>query len=220
MPRSRSALTMRLWTYDMNYAAHSPPGLVDRARLCVARPSAECTAVRSCRRCERPGTCGRSSSSSAVIAITAVALLVTGGRWSPEQRMPSAFGVEQVARAGWRRRGAGIDRDRPGGFGADSACGLHRLGRHRSPGRCPYAPYGRGPLRRIGRRCWRWWTPRAGRRCAGAPFAPPNKGSAGSKLTMRDEASGVLVQAVIPARVVRPMRGARPHRARPWLARE
>ena len=32
----------------------------------------------------------------AVVAVTAVALVATGSRWSPAQRMPSAIGVEQV----------------------------------------------------------------------------------------------------------------------------
>jgi len=35
--------------------------------------------------------------SLAVIVITVLALLGIVGRWSPEQRMPSAFGAEQVA---------------------------------------------------------------------------------------------------------------------------
>jgi hypothetical protein len=34
--------------------------------------------------------------SLAVVAVTALALLATGSRWSPAQRMPSAIGVEQV----------------------------------------------------------------------------------------------------------------------------
>jgi hypothetical protein len=33
----------------------------------------------------------------AVVAVTAVALVATGSRWSPAQRMPSAIGAEQVA---------------------------------------------------------------------------------------------------------------------------
>jgi hypothetical protein len=32
-----------------------------------------------------------------VVAVTAVALLATGSMWSPAQRMPSAIGAEQVA---------------------------------------------------------------------------------------------------------------------------
>jgi hypothetical protein len=35
--------------------------------------------------------------SLAVVAVTAVALLATGSKWSPAQRMPSAIGAEQVA---------------------------------------------------------------------------------------------------------------------------
>jgi hypothetical protein len=35
--------------------------------------------------------------SLAVVAVTALALLATGSMWSPAQRMPSAIGVEQVA---------------------------------------------------------------------------------------------------------------------------
>jgi fumarate reductase subunit D len=35
--------------------------------------------------------------SLAVVAVTAVALLVIGSMWSPAQRMPSAIGVEQVS---------------------------------------------------------------------------------------------------------------------------
>jgi hypothetical protein len=35
--------------------------------------------------------------SLAVVAVTAVALFAVGSRWSPAQRMPSAFGAEQIA---------------------------------------------------------------------------------------------------------------------------
>ena len=48
-----------------------------------------------------------------MIAATTAALLATGAKWSPEQRMPSAIGVEQV----------------PAPAGADLAFALTGVGR-------------------------------------------------------------------------------------------
>jgi hypothetical protein len=134
--------------------------------------------------------------SLAVVAVTAVALLATGSRWSPAQRMPSAIGAEQVA-------------EPPG---ADVAVALTAIG-----------PEGPGLIQRAVFTV----SDDAGRpvpvstRLVGDGTADPatllvvldpisraelcERTVDGSlqgrpmKLTVRDQASGVLVQAVIPA---------------------
>jgi hypothetical protein len=88
-------LSMRLWTYNMNYEH------IRRLDWLIVLACALLTAVGMHSRPELPSL--RTARhmrmiviSVAVIAITAVAVLATGGRWSGEQRMPSAFGAEQV----------------------------------------------------------------------------------------------------------------------------
>ena len=132
----------------------------------------------------------------AVVAVTAVALVATGSRWSPAQRMPSAIGAEQVAAPP----------------GADVAFALTAIG-----------PEGPGLIQRAvftasddtGRP-----VPVSTRLVEGGTADPATllvvldpggrpelcertvDGSEQGwpvKLTLRDQASGVLVQAVIPA---------------------
>jgi hypothetical protein len=62
--------------------------------------------------------------SLAVVAVTAVALVATGSRWSPAQRMPSAIGAEQVAAPP----------------GADAAIALTAIG-PQGPGLIPHAVF-------------------------------------------------------------------------------
>jgi hypothetical protein len=132
----------------------------------------------------------------AVVAVTALALFATGSKWSPAQLMPSAFGAEQV----------------PAPPGADVALNLTAFG-----------PDGRELMQRADFRAWDD-TGRpvpvstslvgGGRPDAAAVLMVVDPASrsqvceravggslqGGSvKLTVRDHASGVLLQAVIPA---------------------
>ena len=75
----------------------------------------------------------------AVVAVTALALLAIGSMWSPAQRMPSAIGVEQVAAPSGSDVAFALTTYGAGRSGADSACGLHRLRRHRSSRRGQHA---------------------------------------------------------------------------------
>jgi hypothetical protein len=131
----------------------------------------------------------------AVVALTAVALFVTGSIWSPAQQMPSAFGAEQVAAprgadvalqltalgpegremmqraifTGWDDTGrpVPISTSLVGGRSADSVTVLMVVD-----------PVSRSRL--------------CERTVEGSPQGWP------VKLTVRDQASGLLVQAVIP----------------------
>ena len=118
--------------------ADPPPGLVDRARLCVAHR----------RRGAQPS---RSADGANGWAHPDGPHLSGGGRGhrrgASRHRQQvvagAAHAVRHRRRAGRRaaggRRGIRLDRYRAGGSGADSACGLHRLRRHRSPGRGQHA---------------------------------------------------------------------------------
>lgn len=89
------AIAMRVWTVDMNYAHIQRldwlivlvcAGLVTSATLIrVSLP---------------PRVCPRKALSAlivlSVIALTVAAVQLANNRWSPQQRMPSAFGIEQV----------------------------------------------------------------------------------------------------------------------------
>jgi hypothetical protein len=133
--------------------------------------------------------------SLAVVAVTAVALLATGSRWSPAQRMPSAIGAEQI----------------PAPPGADVALALTAIG-----------PEGPGLIQRAlftasddtGRPVpihTRLVEDRTADPTLLVMLDPEGRpqlcertvdGSEQGwpvKLTLRDEASGVLVQAVFPA---------------------
>jgi hypothetical protein len=137
----------------------------------------------------------------AVVAVTTVALLATGSKWSPAQRMPSVIGAEQV----------------PAPPGADVAFALTAIGPE-GPGLIQRAVFtasddtGRPVpvLTRLvgdgkadpatllvvldpGSRQELCGAPRLGRTVDGSEQGWP------IKLTVRDQASGMLVQAVIPA---------------------
>jgi hypothetical protein len=187
---------MRLWTYDMNY-------------LHIRR--LDWLIVVACALLATVGTHGRPALPSvrtarhmrkilvflAGIAITAGAVLVTGGRWSPDQRMPSAFSVEQV----------------PKPPGADLAFALTAIG-----------PDGFRLIQRAdftasddtGRPVSVQTRLLVGDGTADRatllvqldpsrqrPLCKPRVGASGQdmpvKLTLRDQTSGVLVQGIIPA---------------------
>jgi hypothetical protein len=89
------SLSMRLWTYDMNYEH------IRRLDWLIVLACAVLTTVGMRSRPELPSLRAARHMrqilvSVAVIAITAVAVLATGSRWSGEQRMPSAFAAEQI----------------------------------------------------------------------------------------------------------------------------
>jgi hypothetical protein len=190
------SLSMWLWTYDMNYehirrldwlivlacALLAAGGIHNRPELPSARTARHIWKILV---------------SLAVIAITAVTLLLVCARWSPAQRMPSAFSAEQV----------------PAPAGADVALALTSIG-----------PEGSRLIQRafftasddtgrpIGVRTRVVVGDRPGDRATllvmlDARSRPELCGRTvrGSeqdrtvKLTMRDESSGVLVQGVIPA---------------------
>ena len=188
-------LSMRLFTDGVNYEQ------IRRLDWLIVLACALLTAIGAHSRPDLPlvRTAGHIRTvliSLAVVAVTAVALLATGSRWSPAQRMPSAIGAEQVAAPP----------------GADVAFALTAIGPE-GPGLIQRAVFtasddtGRPvPVRT---------------RLVGDGTADPatllvvlDPGSRpelcertvdGSeqgwpvKLTVRDQASGVLVQAVIPA---------------------
>ena len=175
--------------------AYPPPGLVDRARLCVAhrhrgaQPSRPAPVA-------NVGHIRTVLISLAVVAVTAVALVATGSRWSPAQRMPSAIAAEQVAAPP----------------GADVAIALTAIGPE-GPGLIQRAVFtasddtGRPvpvilgwprTARRIRRRCWWCWIPSSRAELCERTLGGSLQGRP-VKLTVRDQASGVLVQAVIPA---------------------
>jgi hypothetical protein len=131
-----------------------------------------------------------------VVAVTAVALLATGNRWSPAQRMPSAIGAEQVAAPP----------------GADVALALTAIGPE-GPGLIQRAVFtasddtGR-PVPVLTRMVGDGTADLATLLVVLDPGSRPElceRSVDGSeqgwpvKLTLRDQASGVLVQAVIPA---------------------
>ena len=188
-------LSMRLFTHGVNYEH------IRRLDWLIVLACALLTAIGAHSRPDLPvvRTAGHIRTvliSLAVVAVTAVALLATGSRWSPAQRMPSAIGAEQVAAPP----------------GADVAFALTAIGPE-GPGLIQRAVFtasddtGRPvPVRT---------------RLVGDGTADPatllvvldpesrselcERTVDGSeqgwpvKLTVRDQASGVLVQAVIPA---------------------
>jgi hypothetical protein len=89
-------LSMRLFTDGVNYEH------IRRLDWLIVLACALLTAIGAHSRPDLPlvRTAGHIRTvliSLAVVAVTAVALLATGSRWSPAQRMPSAIGAEQVA---------------------------------------------------------------------------------------------------------------------------
>jgi hypothetical protein len=188
-------LSMRLFTDGVNYEH------IRRLDWLIVLACALLTAIGAHSRPDLPlvRTAGHIRTvliSLAVVAVTAVALLATGSRWSPAQRMPSAIGAEQVAAPP----------------GADVAFALTAIGPE-GPGLIQRAVFtasddaGRpvpASTRLVGdgtadpatllmvldpsspaERCERT----VGGSLQGRPV----------KLTVRDQASGVLVQAVLPA---------------------
>jgi hypothetical protein len=90
------SLSMRLFTHGVNYEH------IRRLDWLIVLACALLTAIGAHSRPDLPlvRTAGHIRAvliSLAVVAVTAVALLATGSKWSPAQRMPSAFGAEQVA---------------------------------------------------------------------------------------------------------------------------
>ncbi len=190
-------LSMRLWTYDMNYEH------IRRLDWLIVLAAAFLTTVGMQGRPELPSVRTVRDMRTilvflAVIAITGGAARLVGGKWSPDQRMPSAFSVEQVAAPpsadiafvltalgpdGFRliQRAdftASDDTGRPvsaqtrlvaDNGSADRATLLVQLDRSRQL-----------PLCKPGVGAWEQDRP--------------------VKLTLRDKASGVLVQGIIPAR--------------------
>jgi hypothetical protein len=133
--------------------------------------------------------------SLAVVAVTAVALLATGSRWSPAQRMPSAIGAEQVAAPP----------------GADVAFALTAIGPE-GPGLIQRAVFtasddtGR-PVPVLTRLVEDGTADRAtllvmvdpsGRTTLCELATEPTEQDWPVKLTVRDQSSGLLVQAVMP----------------------
>jgi hypothetical protein len=89
-------LSMHLFTHGVNYQH------IRRLDWFIVLACALLTAIGAHRRPDLPlvRTAGHLRTVLmflAVVAVTAVALLATGSRWSPAQRMPSAIGAEQVA---------------------------------------------------------------------------------------------------------------------------
>jgi hypothetical protein len=188
-------LSMRLFTHGVNYEH------IRRLDWLIVLACALLTAIGAHRRPDLPlvRTAGHIRTvliSLAVVAVTAVALLATGSRWSPVQRMPSAIGAEQVAAP----------------QGADVAFALTAIGPE-GPGLIQRAVFtasddtGRPVTVRT-----RLVEDGAADRATLLLVLDPGGRSElcertvdGSeqgwpvKLTLRDQASGVLVQAVIPA---------------------
>jgi hypothetical protein len=189
-------LFMRVWTYDMNYQH------IRRLDWLIVVICALLTAIGMHSRPELPSLrttrqMHKIFLSLAVIAISAVALLSFGARWSPEQRTPSAFSVEQV----------------PAREGADVAFALTAIGPEGSRliQRALFSasddtghPVGVRTRLAVGDRTADRPTllvvldagsrpVLCGRTARGSQQGTP------IKLTVRDETSGVLVQARIPA---------------------
>ena len=209
-------LSMRLWTYDVNYEH------IRRLDWLIVLACALLTAVGMHSRPELPSVRTARNMrkilvSLVVIAITAVALLVTGARWSPAQRMPSAFSVEQL----------------PAPAGADVALALTAIGPEGSglirravfaasddtgrPVRCPYAALmadgtaDRATLLVVVH-------PRSSRPelCGAKQIGAAAPQAAPMKLTMRDEPPACC-PGRHPGRVVRPMTATRPQKLRGLL---
>jgi hypothetical protein len=201
-------LSMLLFTYGVNYEH------IRRLDWLVVLACALLTAIGAHSRPDLPlvRTAGHIRTvliTLAVVTVTAVALLATGSRWSPAQRMPSAIGAEQVAAPPGADVAFGLTAIGPEGaeliqravFTASDDTGrpvpvvtqlvladgsahpamlLVMLQRSSQPALC-------GNLDFAGHLGGAVGTVRLSEK--GAPV----------KLTLRDQASGVLVQAVIPA---------------------
>lgn len=93
------AVTMRVWTYDMNYAH------IRRLDWLIVLA---CAALVTAAACSHPKMPPRLSAggirtgvvAAAVAAATVGALVITNVNWSPAQRMPSSFGIQQVQTPG------------------------------------------------------------------------------------------------------------------------
>jgi hypothetical protein len=188
-------LLMRLFTHGVNYEQ------IRRLDWLIVLACALLTALGAHSRPDLPlvRTAGHIRTvliSVAVVAVTTVALLATGSRWSPAQRMPSAIGAEQVAAPP----------------GADVALALTAIGPE-GPGLIQRAVFtasddtGR-PVPVLTRLVGDGTADLATLLVVLDPGSRPElceRSVDGSeqgwpvKLTLRDQASGVLVQAVIPA---------------------
>jgi hypothetical protein len=187
-------LSMRLFTHGVNYEH------IRRLDWFIVLACALLTAIGAHSRPDLPmlRTAGHIRTvliSLAVVAVTAVALVATGSRWSPAQRMPSAIGAEQIAAPP----------------GADVAFALTAIGPE-GPGLIQRAVFtasddtGR-PVPVLTRLVGdgtadlatllvmvdpEGWSELCERTLDGSEQGWP------VKLTLRDQASGVLVQAVLP----------------------
>ena len=160
--------------------------------------------------------------SLAVVAVTAVALLATGSRWSPEQRMPSAIGAEQVPAPPGADVAFALTAIGPEGSGTHPTRRLHRLRRHRSPGPCPTRLSRRGRHGGSGRRCCVVLDPGAASRCcASAPCAwlAHPQGRPGQAHPARPGLRRAR-PGRHPGRVVRRDEHSPPAQSGPWLAGE
>jgi hypothetical protein len=193
-------VSMRAWTYDLNYEH------IRRLDWLIVFGCALLVTLGTLSRPKLPPVPTARNMrtivvSLAVIAATAAALMATGARWSPEQRMPSAIGAEQV----------------PAPAGADVAFALTGVGRGGSQliQRAEFTASndtGR-PVPVLTRLVPADGTAdrvtllvvlqRSGQPmlCAGiGRMVDTSAGGGPVKLTLRDQASGVQVQAVIPGR--------------------
>lgn len=188
--------SMRLWTDSMNYSH------IRRLDWLIVLGCALLVAVGTLSRPKLPSVptarnIAKLLAFLAIVASTAAALLATGAKWSPEQRMPSAFGIEQI----------------PAPAGVDGAFALTAIGPEGS-GLIQRAEFtasddtGR-PVAAVTRLILTDGTAdeatllvvlqRSSQPvlCGGRVVRASETG-APIKFTMRDQVSGVLVQAVLP----------------------
>lgn len=190
------SLSMRLWTYDMDYEH------IRRLDWLIVLACALLTTVGMHSRPELPSvrTARRDMRKNvvflAVIAITGGAVLVTGGRWSPDQRMPSAFGAEQVPKPAGTDLAFALTAMGPEGFqliqrahftasddtGRPVSVQTHLLVGDRTADRATLLVQ-LDPSRQL------LCKPPVGASEQAMPV----------KLTLRDKTSGVVVQGIIPA---------------------
>jgi hypothetical protein len=190
------SLLMRLKTYDMNYEH------IVRLHWLIVLGCALLTTVGIYSRPELPSVRAARHMRkilvfNAVVAITAMALVAVGARWSPEQRMPSAFGAEQVPEPAGADLAFALTAIGPDGsrliqhalFTASDDEGRPVDVRTRLVVGNPTAD--RATLLVM-------LEPSSRPALCGRTVGDSEQGTP-VKLTMRDQASGVLIQALIPA---------------------
>lgn len=183
------SVTMRVWTYDMNYSH------IERLNWQIVFCCAALATLAALTRPKMPPARTAQNMrvvlvSLAVVAVTAGVLAIADTAWPPEQRMPSAFSIEQV----------------PTPDGADVAFAVAAIG--------PDGPQLISQARftasdETGRPIpvqTRWEGGQGGAAenrtllVALPPTGelPPCRADRSPKITVRDEVSGVRVQAVLP----------------------